>query len=101
MHTSWSSSLTINGIVEDFKYPEIFALATNSVQSEFNRNPSEPRYYSISDQSLTEDIKYFKAQSIPSYALLNACNIEELKTKIRRKALYSGSICSLAGMIFF
>jgi hypothetical protein len=98
----WSETDTITNINPDFKWPEVIAAAMNSVVSEFNLQPPNPRLYATNDIQLTDDIERFREKcnnyyDVYLYGLSNVA----LKILMKRKVGYSGQIMSSTGFISY
>ena len=99
-HRNWSCQLDSARelIRPDFVWPEVVAAALNSVVSEFNPNPPNPRIYSTTDESLVEDVLYFSTKTSVYYDItLKSYTIAALQTLIRRKVGYKGEVMSTSG----
>jgi hypothetical protein len=69
----------------DFVWPEVIAAAMNSVQSDFNPNPNNPRLYSTTDVDLTEVLNSFKERCSPHYNNLKSTTNNCLKIMLKRR----------------
>lgn len=98
LQTGWANALEVAPIDQDIQWPEIFAMAMNSVVSDFNVNAPDPRMYTTNDALLQNDLLYFTEKCDNYYevtvkAFTNAVLISALK----RKVSYSGEIKSTGG----
>jgi len=83
----------------NFKWPELIAIATNSVASDqFNPRPLVPRIYSVLDDQILLKKQYFQDESAVHYEVkLNRELATSLKAILRRRVGYSGEEPSLSG----
>jgi hypothetical protein len=52
---SWQRGLTRHSLIDaNFKFPEVFAMASNPIVTDFTPNPCRPRIYAISSEDLIE-----------------------------------------------
>ena len=87
---------------DDFKFPELLALATNSVVSTTNPHPPEPRIYSPTDEALALDVQKFLLLHDPYFVLhIKTMSNPALISLLRRKVLYSGEMQVLTGKNVF
>lgn len=72
-HTSWTRSLIneLEDLENEIEWPETRAFATNSVATDFNPHPPDPRLYYPSDSDHQQDVTAFKELSKPFYVHLN------------------------------
>ena len=70
---SWGNMLKSSSIINtNFKWPEVMVAAMNSVVTEFNRHPPQPRLYSVTDDELLNDITSFKEKTEYYYTEKNS-----------------------------
>ena len=83
-----------------FKWPEMVAIATNSVASaQFNPNPLEPRIYSVLDDRIRESKQTFCNETALYYEGVLSVELKlTLQNLLRRRVFYSGEETSLSGM---
>ena len=100
-HDKWKNDICpVRDININFVWPEIIAAALNSVVSEFNPHPPNPRMYSPTDVALTEAIVLFNIKSSMYYEeILKASTNVFLQSFIKRKIGYNGEILSISGML--
>jgi hypothetical protein len=98
----WEFSIKtdISGIDETYEFPEVFALAMNSVVTDFNRHPPDPRTFAVSLVALTLSINCFKLLTTDYYNFdapkLLASQIEE---QMHQKISYDGNVMSTTGKL--
>lgn len=96
---NWSTTLAPASIDTSFQWPEVFALAMNSVVSEFNTHAPDPRLYSTNDALLENDILLFSEKSTGFYeATLKSLANTAITSILKRKLSYSGQIKQTAGI---
>lgn len=89
--TDWSNSSALFANTVPFRYPEITAVATNSVRSSFNLHPPEPRLYTVEDEQLADDVGRFVRDTTVYYDVtLKALTAQALKYIIRHKVPMTG-----------
>jgi hypothetical protein len=69
LQTNWIRVITIANINPDFVFPEVLAVAMNSVVSDFNPNAPDPRLYSTNDTALSDDMNIFHQKSSNYYEI--------------------------------
>jgi len=101
-HDKWKNDMCpVTDINIDFVWPEIIAAALNSVVSEFNPHPPNPRMYSPTDVALTEAIVLFNIKSSIFYdGVLKASTNNFLQSLIKRKIGYNGEIPAISGILY-
>lgn len=99
---SWGRKLRENPIINaDFKWPEVMVAAMNSVVTEFNRHPSAPRLYSVTDELLLSDVNYFQLNTNFYYEeVLPNLLKPDLVSLLKRKVSYTGEVPPIGGSIF-
>jgi hypothetical protein len=97
----WSEKHTITNINLDFKWPEVIVAAMNSVISEFNPNPPNPRLYTTTDTQLTDDLERFREKCNDYYqGFLSNLTVIGLKNLMKRKVGYTGETISTTGLFY-
>lgn len=110
-HILYDRAICLNGLEWEFKlddiprnandgfeYPPVLAAAMNSVASEFNPHPGNPRVYSVNDQNLTASINRFRDSTQNYYrVVLEQCQVTKLQAMLKRKVEFSGEVCSTTG----
>jgi hypothetical protein len=87
-------------IQPDFEWPEVFALATNSVVSEFNPTPLEPRMYSTNDDELAQYLTFYHNKTAEYYDVtLNSKERNVLVAMSKHMVLYDGCNVTLPGVV--
>jgi len=97
---TWRKDLTPMAVItnKEFPWPELFAVAMNSVGSSFNRNPPDPRMYSSTDQALRLDLGFFAdTLAAESYYNERNFNMVQLKTMLKRRIASSGGHPGITG----
>lgn len=96
--TDWSNSSALFANTVPFRYPEITAVATNSVRSSFNLHPPEPRLYTVEDEQLADDVGRFVRDTTVYYDVtLKALTAQALKYIIRHKVPMTGVVITSTG----
>lgn len=88
----------------NFTWPEVFARATNSVQSAlFNPYPPPPREYATNDLQIQDDLSRWNAATIAHYSIaLEQKTVRDLIGQFAvRKVSLSGELMSLTGIFLF
>jgi hypothetical protein len=91
------AKVTVSNINPDFVWPEVIAAAMNSVLSDFNPNPRNPRLYSTTDADLTADINFFRERCNDYFNSLKTLTNNTLKIMLKRKIGYTGEVLSTTG----
>lgn len=99
-----SLNLSINDYSDydpNFRWPEVFARATNSVQSVlFNPNPPPPREYATNDLVLQDDLSRWNGNTVSYYTIaLQRRTLEQLKALLSRRVGLSGEALPTTGKI--
>lgn len=83
----------------DFKWPELLAATTNSVQSTlFNPNPPEPRRYANTDMTLMNDLQRLDGETHTYYNVtVTGLRNRDIQRLLKRKCSYSGEEPTLTG----
>jgi hypothetical protein len=83
-----------------FELPEILAVATNSVVSEFNPNAPDPRIYSINDVDLANALLEYSNRTIEYYTVfLSNSTVAKLAQLIKRQISFNGEVPSITGQL--
>jgi hypothetical protein len=97
----WANTMSSGQLLIDpsFQWPEVFAMATNSVITDFNRHPPEPRMYAIVSEDAMIRLGYFKSLTDIYYTKLNTnpYTIKKLVEMMKQKLTYSGDVLSITG----
>lgn len=99
--STWLMNLDPHGEYDpSFKWPEMVAIATNSVASaQFNPNPLDPRIYSVLDERILESKQTFCNETALYYeGVLSLDSKLTLQNLLRRRVCYSGEETSLSGI---
>ena len=97
----WNAGLRSD--FEDFanevEWPEMRALATNAVATDFNPHPPDPRLYFSSDNAHACDVEYFRELVSPYFALMNTRVFTDISIKnlLKRSVTYRCDSISLTG----
>lgn len=96
----------VNSHSDIFDVPLIHAIAQDSVQTQFNPNPPQPRAYAAADVIMQQDVNDFNMMAKPFYDLCGSSQIstEKLKGILHRSVTYSCEIIpssGAGGMILF
>ena len=96
---SWGNILKPNSVINtNFKWPEVMVASMNSVVTEFNRHPPQPRLYSITDNELLNDLNLFKEKSEYYYeTIISGYLKERIINIIKRRISYTGEVPIIGG----
>lgn len=104
LSSTWLMNLEAHGEYDpSFKWPEMVAIATNSVaSSQFNPRPLEPRIYSILNERILESKQTFCDETALYYEVQLLAELKaNLQNLLRRRVFYSGEETSLSGMLLY
>lgn len=94
---AWGAAkkLDVTHLNKDFEWPDCWTLPTNSVRTEFNLTPPDPRIY-ISDNTLyTERLPQMHTCTHAYYQRLSTLTIAHLRPMLERKVSCSFSNCKV------
>jgi hypothetical protein len=99
-HASWARGLAneLEDLENEVEWPEMRAFATNSVATDFNPHPPDPRLYFPTDTRHQQDMAEFKEQSKPFYEYLQVRVTDPvIKHLLRRSVTYDCASLTLTG----
>lgn len=95
----WSTTVTNYQTYEpDFEFPELLAAAMNSVVTERNVHPPDPRTYVSTDPFLTERLDGFREHLDDYYTWIASLTVAQLSERLSMRVKYDGIIPSFPGI---
>jgi hypothetical protein len=84
---------------EPYEWPDIVSIATNSVVSDFNRHPPDPRTFTVKSLDVMTRVEFFKLQTKEYYRRFDVreCTIEKVTKRMRQVITYNAKLVSTAG----
>ena len=89
-NSSWTLSNGFQVINPDFEYPAVLQAAMNSVVSEFNTRPHQPRLTAETDRDLLSVIEIFEDKAKPLYDNVKAFAMHKIRELIQRLVSFDG-----------